>query len=65
MNQSIQNFLDYLALTRKFSPQTVKAYGQDLEIYFHFLLSQQWLFDQVHVKEARRFLADQVGLGLK
>ncbi|MGA0097190.1 MAG: tyrosine recombinase [Bacilli bacterium] len=65
MNQSIQNFLDYLALTRKFSPQTVKAYGQDLEIYFRFLLSQQWLFDQVHVKEARRFLADQVGLGLK
>lgn len=64
MNQSTQNFLDYITFTRKFSPQTVKAYAHDLSIYFRFLHDHGWLFDQVHVKEARTFLASQVQLGL-
>ena len=60
MNQPIQNFLEYLTHTRKFSLQTVTAYQHDLELYFRFLLKQSWLFDQIQLKDARSFLADQV-----
>lgn len=65
MNQSIQTFLDYLILTRKFSALTGRSYQHDLTIYFRFLHNQSWLFDAVGVKEARAFLAHQVRLGLK
>ncbi len=60
MNQPIQNFLEYLTHTRKFSLQTVTAYQHDLELYFRFLLKQSWLFDRIQLKDARAFLADQV-----
>jgi integrase/recombinase XerC len=60
VNQPIQNFLEYLTHTRKFSLQTVTAYQHDLELYFRFLLKQSWLFDQIQLKDARSFLADQV-----
>lgn len=65
MNQSIQQFLDYLTFTRKFSPQTVASYRQDLTLYFRFLYDHQWLFDQVKLLEARTYLAAQVKQGLK
>ena len=65
MNQSIQTFLDYLLLTRKFSAATGRSYQHDLTIYFRYLHGQSWLFDAVGVKEARAFLAQQVRLGLK
>ncbi len=60
MNQPIQNFLEYLTHTRKFSLQTVTAYQHDLELYFRFLFKQSWLFDQIQLKDARAFLANQV-----
>lgn len=60
MNQPIQNFLEYLTHTRQFSPQTVKAYQHDLEIYFRYLFQQSWLFDRVQLKEARAYLVDQI-----
>jgi integrase/recombinase XerC len=60
VNQPIQNFLEYLTHTRKFSLQTVTAYQHDLELYFRFLLKQSWLFDRIQLKDARAFLADQV-----
>jgi integrase/recombinase XerC len=65
VNQSIQTFLDYLLLTRKFSAATGRSYQHDLTIYFRYLHGQSWLFDAVGVKEARAFLAQQVRLGLK
>ncbi|MEY3431253.1 MAG: hypothetical protein RIS53_151, partial [Bacillota bacterium] len=64
MNQPIQNFLDYLIHTRKFSSQTVTAYQHDLELYFRFLFQQSWLFDRIQLKDARAFLASQVQLDL-
>jgi integrase/recombinase XerC len=65
VNQSIQSFLDYLLLTRKFSAATGRSYQHDLTIYFRYLHGQSWLFDAVGVKESRAFLAQQVRLGLK
>jgi integrase/recombinase XerC len=65
VNQSIEQFSDYLTFTRKFSRLTVKAYQQDLEIYFKFLFEQNLQFDKIQVQEARAFLAQQVQQGLK
>ena len=65
MNKPIQDFLDYLTHTRKFSSQTVVAYEHDLIIFFRYLHDQSILFDKVHVIEARAFLASQLQGGLK
>ncbi len=65
MNKSIQDFLEYLTHTRKFSPQTVISYQHDLTLYFRFLHDQSLLFDRVQVQQARSFLASQLQLGLK
>ncbi len=65
MNKSIQDFLEYLTHTRKFSPQTVISYEHDLTLYFRFLHDQSLLFDRVQVQQARSFLASQLQLGLK
>lgn len=64
MNQTTADFLTYLLYTRKFSPLTVKAYEQDLGIYFHYLHAETILFDQVDLHTARAFLATQVNQGL-
>ena len=65
MNKPIQDFLDYLTHTRKFSPKTVVSYEHDLIIFFRYLHDQSILFDKVHVLEARAFLANQFQEGLK
>ena len=65
MNKPIQDFLDYLTHTRKFSPKTVVSYEHDLIIFFRYLHDQAILFDKVHVLEARAFLANQFQEGLK
>ena len=65
MNKPIQVFLDYLTHTRKFSAKTVVSYEHDLIIYFRYLHEQNQLFDQVHVVQARAFLARQFQDGLK
>lgn len=64
MNQTTADFLTYLLYTRKFSPLTVKAYEQDLGIYFHYLHAETILFDQVDLHTARAFLTTQVNQGL-
>lgn len=64
MNQSIQTFLDYLLLTRKFSKQTALAYSHDLTLFFRYLFDQSLTFDQVRVQEARAFLVKQLQAGL-
>jgi integrase/recombinase XerC len=65
VNKPIQDFLDYLTHTRKFSNQTVTAYQYDLIIFFRYLHDQSQLFDRIHVKEARAFLANQLQDGSK
>ena len=65
MNKPIQDFLDYLTHTRKFSSKTVVSYEHDLIIFFRYLHDQAILFDKVHVLEARAFLANQFQEGLK
>jgi site-specific recombinase XerD len=64
VNQTTADFLTYLLYTRKFSPLTVKAYEQDLGIYFHYLHAETILFDQVDLHTARAFLTTQVNQGL-
>jgi integrase/recombinase XerC len=65
VNKPIQDFLDYLTHTRKFSSKTVVSYEHDLIIFFRYLHDQAILFDKVHVLEARAFLANQFQEGLK
>jgi integrase/recombinase XerC len=65
VNKPIQDFLDYLTHTRKFSAKTVVSYEHDLIIFFRYLHDQAILFDKVHVLEARAFLANQFQEGLK
>ena len=65
MNKPIQDFLDYLTHTRKFSSTTVASYEHDLIIFFRYLHDHDYLFDRIHVLEARAFLATQLQDGLK
>ena len=65
MNKPIQDFLEYLTHTRKFSLKTVGSYQLDLEIFFRYLHQEEKLFDRIHVPEARAFLARQIQDGLK
>jgi integrase/recombinase XerC len=65
VNKPIQDFLDYLTHTRKFSSQTVVSYEHDLIIFFRYLHDHAHLFDRIHVLEARAFLANQLQGGLK
>jgi integrase/recombinase XerC len=65
VNKPIQDFLDYLTHTRKFSSTTVASYEHDLIIFFRYLHDHDYLFDRIHVLEARAFLATQLQDGLK
>ena len=51
-------YLDYLEKTRLMSPETVRAYRRDLEIYDQFIAQEEILWDEADIKTARNFLAE-------
>ena len=56
MNKPIKEYLDYLSFERNYSPQTVKSTQYDLEKFFRFLNTEDFLMDEVDVVVIRNFL---------
>ncbi|MGJ5642303.1 tyrosine-type recombinase/integrase [Formosa sp. S-31] len=63
---SLNAFLDYLLLEKKYSPLTVNAYAKDLQTFFEFLENECDLKDvnSVNYPEIRRWVVTLVESGL-
>ena len=60
MNKPLRNFLDYLQYERKYSPQTVASYQNDIEKFFDFLVQEDVNMDEVDVIVIRNFLTQEL-----
>jgi site-specific recombinase XerD len=63
MNRSIQLFVNYLKFERNYSDNTIKAYVNDLERYYEFLLSIGATDDNVSREQIREYLKYSVENG--
>jgi len=64
MNKPTQDFLDFLKYDRNYSDYTIKNYGEDIDIFFRFLLKEDILMDDVDQIVIRNFLTDQLNAGV-
>ena len=64
MNKPTNEFLTHLRLDRNYSPQTIKSYGEDIELFFDFLLKEDILMDDVDPAIIRNFLTEQLSSGV-
>ncbi len=60
MNKEEKNYLTHLKYERNFSDKTISSYQEDLDIFFNFLIHEDYLYDQVDVKVVRNFLQNQL-----
>lgn len=64
MNKATHDFLEHLEKDRRYSEQTIKSYGADLDKFFVFLLQEGVLMDQVDPIVIRNFLTEQLNAGV-
>ncbi len=62
MNPLINKFLRYLEIERGVSPHTLRAYREDLEIFFEHIKSK---IEDVELNDVRGFVAEQINAGHK
>ena len=63
---SLKKFTDYLLLEKKYSPLTVKAYGDDLEVFLAFVLNEYDIKDlkNCSYSQIRSWIVSLVEMGL-
>ena len=64
MNKPEQEFLDHLLIVRKYSPQTVKSYQEDIDLFLEFLLKEGVLMEEVDLVCIRNFLTEELYRGV-
>ena len=64
MNKPTSDFLYYLENIRKYSPNTVKSYGEDIEKFFDFLAKEDIGMDEVDQIVIRNFLTEELNSGV-
>lgn len=62
MNAQIDKFLRYLEIEKGASPHTLRAYREDLEIFFANIKSE---VDDIELNDIRGFVAEQINAGHK
>lgn len=64
MNKPEQEFLDHLLVVRKYSPQTVKSYQEDIDKFCDFIYHEGVMIDDVDVICIRNFLTEELNQGI-
>ena len=64
MNKPEQEFLDHLLIVRKYSPQTVKSYQEDIDLFCEYLLKEGVLLADVDLICIRNFLTEELNRGV-
>lgn len=57
----IEDFLDYLLIDKKYSPNTIESYARDLEKYYQFQKQREIKMNQIkkeHIKEYLKYLKE-------
>lgn len=64
MNKPEQEFLDYLANVRHYSPKTVLSYQEDIDIFCDFIFKEGVLMEDVDIICIRNYLTEELNRGV-